>query len=1100
MKIHLSRSLATAALIAFACVPAALAEVGYLASPSKFPVVIGGKTVGSTTLALGTKVEVLRQEGGKTLVKTVAGEAWLDSGQVVSDLPAQQPTPTNATKAPSSAISPAPSAPVRETQKTPLPSVKDDQRRTERTASAGAAKAVPDIPKSDGPWQWVINPRFDEALPFASDGLALVRLGDKWGLIDKAGKQVLECRYDEIKHFPEANCAALRVGDNWGLADGLGKVVLKPEWEEVGPLIRDLIPVKRDGKWGYADASGKLVIQPAWDDAWRFSPAGTAVVTIANGRVKKRGFIDKTGSVITPIEWDGAINHVAEGIGAVRRGLGWALVDKTGKVLCEPEWDMQWRLLRADLGFLPVRKNDMWGILGLDGKVIADPEWPQMAPAKSGVLLAKPGAPAIFIGAGGKKVFETGPLDEIRGSGRPNWFVEVEGFSDGRLAVCAGGKWGFIDEKGAFVIKPRWDGIGGFSEGWLAVRSGDKWGFVDEKDNVVIEPKWDDVGRLSEGLFAVHDKARGETWDFLNPDGTLAISGNKDGIEIIAMGGWPPRFRNGYVEAWSNTDRCHVRLNHQGKVTDRKNRLEKKPWLPEGVAIKGIYFQHTSRYGRDGYMRNFANDDGKILMRDVPIDLESLKDPFPYPGPPRYGLARAEDGKVLVEPSWDLAEFAAPGWVRIWVNDRAGLVNRDGKTVLAPEWDSVELTYSGLIIATKDGATSHFDGEGKALLPNAQLPGAQYVDFYGKGFIAKSQRPDGSVLWSLCDPTAGAPVSYENAERVYWTGDMADNGLLWIKERGADRWSLIKRDGNPLGISQSAKPEGWFIREGFTVLKKDDRTAVHIDAAGRTLGDTSWEDARLFSNGLAAVKSGGKWGFIDTTGRIVIPAEWDGVGNFRNEGTKDAPVLIADVNRGGWANGLWGCINSEGRIVIEPFCDRTPRDGTAGIINYYVRRTDNQGLQAVYFKPDGTPLDESAAMRMQMKAELEQARPATDGAVIKTIRRKPGIYDTEGKVLLKPVFKCGLYDTEDRALIEPTWDKIAWVGPGSFAAWNKSDGGIFDTKGQAVFRDDAARRLARFGSWGGYESGNRYMQGLVLIEAPPVWGYAKFPVGSDVKH
>lgn len=944
-------------------------------------------------------------------------------------------------------------------------------KNADGTPAIASTAAVSDMEKgkrgTDAPWQWVANPRFDEALPFASDGLALVRLGDKWGMVDKSGKQVLECRYDEVKHFPEANCAALRIGDKWGLADAKGKIVLKPEWDAVGPLVSSLVPVKRGGKWGYADASGKLVIQPAWDDAWRFSPAGTAVVTIGNGRDKRRGFIDKTGRLITPIEWDGAINHVAEGVGAVRRGRGWALVDKSGKVLCEPEWDMQWRLLRADLGFLPVWKNGTVGILGLDGKVIAAPEWTQMVPAKSGVLLAKPGTPAIFIGAGGKKVFETGPLDEIE---------RFPDFSDGKIAVCAGGKWGFIDEKGAFAIKPRWDEVDKFSEGWLAVRSGDKWGFVDEKDNVVIEPKWDDVGRFSEGLFAVQDKTRGETWDFLNPDSTLALSGNKDGIEILAMGGIPPRFRNGYVEAWSNKDHRHVRIDRQGKVTGRKDRLEKQSWLPEGVTIKGTYFQHSSRYGRDGYMRNFATSDGKILMRDVPVELNSLNDPFPYPGPPRYGLARTEDGKVLVEPSWDLAEFAAPGWVRIWVDGHAGLVNRDGKAVLAPQWDSVELTYNGLIIATKDGATSVFNDQGKGLLPNQQLPGAQYVDFYGKGFIAKSQRPGGSVLWSLCDLTAGAPVSYENAERVYWTGDMADNGLLWIKERGTGRWSLIKRDGTPLGINQSAKPEGWFIREGYGVLKKDDRKVVHIDTSGHVLGEASWEAAYNFSNGLAAVKSGGKWGFIDTTGRMVIPAEWDRVGNFENEGTKDAPDLIADVNRGG----LWGCINREGRVVVEPCSDWPPQDRTPGLITFAVKQEGaGNRRQSLNFATDGTPMDESAAA--QMRAKSEQTRSATDGAAIKFVAGKHGLYDTEGK-----------------ALLEPTCDEIAWVGPGLVAAWNKNDGGIFDTKGHAVFRDDAARRLARFDT-GGYESA-RYKKGLVLIETPPVWGYAKFPVGSDVKH
>ncbi len=141
MKIEHSRSLAfgtfAAALIAFACVPTVLAEVGYLASPAKLPIVIGGKAVGSTTLAAGTKVEILRQEGGKALVKTAAGEAWLDQGQIVSDPPVSQSAPTATTKAPAPENLPAPPTSNRETPKIQTASAKGDTWRLEKIPFAG---------------------------------------------------------------------------------------------------------------------------------------------------------------------------------------------------------------------------------------------------------------------------------------------------------------------------------------------------------------------------------------------------------------------------------------------------------------------------------------------------------------------------------------------------------------------------------------------------------------------------------------------------------------------------------------------------------------------------------------------------------------------------------------------------------------------------------------------------------------------------------------------------------------------------------------------------------------------------------------------------
>jgi hypothetical protein len=53
---------------------------------------------------------------------------------------------------------------------------------------------------------FVINPQFDDALPF-SEGLAAVRIGDfetgKWGFIDKTGSFVINPQFDTVRSFTE---------------------------------------------------------------------------------------------------------------------------------------------------------------------------------------------------------------------------------------------------------------------------------------------------------------------------------------------------------------------------------------------------------------------------------------------------------------------------------------------------------------------------------------------------------------------------------------------------------------------------------------------------------------------------------------------------------------------------------------------------------------------------------------------------------------------------------------------------------------------------------------------------------------------------------
>jgi hypothetical protein len=937
-------------------------------------------------------------------------------------------------------------------------------------------------------WQWTIPPRYEAARPFDATGLAAVQLGGKWGLIDKSGKQILPCAYDEITAYPEEQCFALRTGTQWGLADSSGKIILRPEWQAVQPLVRGFIPVQRHGKWGYADASGKLVIPCAWDDAWRFSPAGTAVVTKGTGPEKKRGFIDRTGRIITAPAWDGALNHVAEGLGAVRRGNSWALVNKNGKLLGEPEWNFRWECLRADLGFLPIWKDNKWGAINFDGTILIPTEWETMTPGKNGVLFGSSGAEALFIRKNGQTLFTTGPWDEVRGNKSP-----VGNLNN---AIT-------------------------FSEGYLAVRSGDKWGLIDEQGNTVIPPAWDLIGDVHEGLVAVKNNDSQSGWQFLKSDGSPAFE-VPEGLQL----GNPnrrdsaPRFRDGLVRGWKEKQPLQrVDVTPEGLEVP----LRDHPWLPQGYSIKGQRIDCLNRNGYFGYQRNIADSSGRTLVTDVDVNLDSLAHPFPYPGPARYGLATPE-GKILIEPKWDYIKGIESGLTLVWKEGRVGALDSDRNLILQPEWDSLRISENNLLRAKRGEREFIFDSKGVPVLPE-EMAEAKYIDSYRDGCIVKTERPDGTTLWSLCDPSKGAPVHFENASRVYWNYEFTEYGVLWIEERDSGQWALINRDGTPTGIKAQSKPDLSDIRNlGLPRTETANLTALKIAD-------------------LTPSETGGKWGFMDKTGKLVIPAVWDDAGEFENIGTESTPVLRAVVS----VEGKHGLIDAKGNLIGKPRWDRIDRFQKAGE-DRWLATVHSDSLQGL-IDGNGTVVSGPQWDGIGEFRDYKSARWIASA----TLNGKVGFLDAAGKVVVEPIGKqqgftpypgllvlkvedkgtggqkdayflpdgtpinpatlrgniglggtqilkttkgkSGLYSHNGTVLVEPRWDHMGWVAPGIAAAWTNSNGALFDTKGRILFRDNATRRLVRFRS---PEQGERgaspYMHrhGMVLIETPPVWGYAKF--------
>jgi hypothetical protein len=93
--------------------------------------------------------------------------------------------------------------------------------------------------------------------------------------------------------------------------------------------------------------------------------------------------------------------------------------------------------------------------------------------------------------------------------------------------------------------------------------------------------------------------------------------------------------------------------------------------------------------------------------------------------------------------------------------------------------------------------------------------------------------------------------------------------------------------------------------EGFAVVAVENEGHWLIEKYGNIATKQKYEDCYGFCNGIGAVKIGGLWGFIDTSGKIVIKPQFDDICDFSSSDFIE--VCIADK---------YGLINRQGNIIL----------------------------------------------------------------------------------------------------------------------------------------------------------------------------------------
>lgn len=224
-----------------------------------------------------------------------------------------------------------------------------------------------------------------------------------------------------------------------------------------------------------------------------------------------------------------------------------------------------------------------------------------------------------------------------------------------------------------------------------------------------------------------------------------------------------------------------------------------------------------------------------------------------------------------------------------------GYIDRAGRLVVAPKFDAAERLSEGLAAVVLEGRHGYVDRTGKMVLVPEQEPAGPVHRPFASGLAAV--RSGGSIGFIDRTGKLVIPARFRSAE------DFSEGFALACTERGCgyiDRKGAAASDALLGGTPFKEGIAGVWIGKG----KMGGKRYVLYDAK-RGLLSGDYENLGRFSEGLIAVRYGGRWGYVDRAGRGVVKPRFSGAGEF-SEGL--APV----------AEQAWTCgyADRAGKLVI----------------------------------------------------------------------------------------------------------------------------------------------------------------------------------------
>lgn len=254
------------------------------------------------------------------------------------------------------------------------------------------------------------------------------------------------------------------------------------------------------------------------------------------------------------------------------------------------------------------------------------------------------------------------------------------------------------------------------------------------------------------------------------------------------------------------------------------------------------------------------------------------------------------------------------------------------------EYDEIGNFSDGMAWVRKDDKYGYIDKSGNLVIPmiyNIYLANPSITEILMNDFSESLASVSINGKCGFIDKTGTLiiPAIYDGdffiGEWVSYV-PMFNNGLARVKKD--DKFGYINKAGEvvvPFEYSWAGDHHTGFFTEGLIKVSigysGDESKCGFLDTSGNVIVPLVYKTVLEFSNGLAAVQKmddilGDNWGFIDKTGKLVIPFKynigdpWTGYSYFNEYGF--AIVWNCNMYDSNWANRTCGIIDRKGNLVV----------------------------------------------------------------------------------------------------------------------------------------------------------------------------------------
>lgn len=489
--------------------------------------------------------------------------------------------------------------------------------------------------------------------------------------------------------------------------------------------------------------------------------------------------------------------------------------------------------------------------------------------------------------------------------------------------------WGYCDRfYAATVIQPNYDTTFAFSEGLGRIRQNGKYGFVDRSGKLVVSAKYEAVDDFHGGFAAVFTNNR---VSYINKQGIdvfkksfkggrpfndgLALVFNDEGLVgyLDSKGAmtFPFSFKkafpfNGGIAPVMGADEKWKAVNRKGETLflfPDKVKYVMGPFM-EGLAP--VYVD-----GPSGYKANydFVNDKGEFIC-DVPytsaqafkngraIVARENKDRNGGMQFLKYGLIKKGGREIVMAQYACLEESSIPGIYYYGKTSSSisnckgyGLLDSNGKELTPPNYSSFTRLSENSFLCKKVTDLNQYvllNTSGKELLSQGhysrefQIVGSDTLVFLWSDY------GNGTLSMSLYNIRKG--VIYENA----YEGITLFEKQKLVLAKNYGKGAVITTGGQRIVDSVEIKtlysynqaksnesvPLILLKKSGSLDYKLFNINTLKYVPANFDFNSKAYDYEVHCSEGMLAVEKGGKWGYIDVAGKLVIPTIYERADDF----------------------------------------------------------------------------------------------------------------------------------------------------------------------------------------------------------------------------